>query len=189
MPNLGNVTLGPQVQQLLAVGVPLAAIGLTLGVVYPTWGRLQTVRLRVAQQQAELRELRAAPLPPRDPVLPAADDVPSEPSLFIGTIAQMAASHQCDLISLVVQGEETPKGSELIRPVRTRITVRGRYVQIRSLISQLKRSPRLYVLTDLDVNSTFGSGRPTYGRGNLTAAMTLERYVTPPMTLTASAAP
>jgi hypothetical protein len=181
-----SMTVSSPVQQLLAVCVPLAALGLTLGVVYPSFGRYQSLRRQVQQQSARLKELQNAPLPERGAVVAAADAEEGEPSQFFGAVAALATAHRCELTNLdLLQPAGDTKAAAPARPVRAKLTVQGDYVHVRSLLAGINRAPRLYAVTDLSLKSV--GDKQESGTGRLTATLTLERYVMPPAVSAADA--
>ena len=190
---MGRASMSSQVMQLLGIGVPLLALALTLGVVYPSWGSYRALAARVEKQRQELQTLRAAPLPRRDPVVPAVEATEAEPSQFVGAIAALAAANQCELRGLDLQpsgGDTSAAGP--IRPIRAKLTVTGHYIRIRALLADLNRAPRLYSVAELSLKSTApASGQAAaalaVSTGRLDATLTIERYVMPPAVQTADA--
>jgi hypothetical protein len=171
---------------LLAFGVPIAALLISLLVVFPTWGRYSELRDNVARQQAELNTLKATPVPPPVRTQPAADDTPAESSQFLGQLNRVAAETQCTLISLDATPSEPAKAGDgaspsNVRAVRARITVDGPFRQIRSLLWQLQHGPRLFVVTELSLtHSASGSNNLANTAGDqVRATIGLERYVAP----------
>src|SRR5688572_3182063 len=89
-----------QTQQTLAICLPLAALGVCLGMVYPAWGQLQGTRTRLSEKKAELAALRAAPLPSPQAAQVAFPDVEEESSRFVGEITRLAAGSGCEITAL-----------------------------------------------------------------------------------------
>jgi hypothetical protein len=174
------MSLSPRTQQALAVGMPMAAIALSLLIIYPTWNRYADFRGEVATYRERLDALRSAPLPSRDPVLPAADAVESEPSHFMGVITAAAAASGCDLVRLdVIPMTEKATDPPLVRPVRARVNLLGHYPRLRAFLLHLQGSSRLYTVTELTLNST-ETAKEEIASPRLNAILTIERYVTPP---------
>jgi hypothetical protein len=171
---------------LLAFGVPIAALLISLLVVFPTWGRYSELRGTVARQQAELDTLKATPVPPPVRTQPAADDTPAESSQFLGQMNRAAAETQCTLVALDAADAAASKAGDGaspsdVRAVRAKITVDGPFRQIRSLLWQLQHGPRLFVVTELSLtNNTSGANRLASEAGDrVRATIGLERYVAP----------
>lgn len=173
-----RVSASPQFQQILAVGVPIVALVISLAVVYPAWGRYGEIREQVDKQQKELATLKATPLPPRDPVLPAVNDSPAESALFLGQIVALTLAPQCRFVGLDTAPGAGAKAGSAIRPVRTKVEVEGQYPQIRQFLAQVAGAPRLFVVTSLDVASR-PSSQPGQLPGGLHATVELERYLVP----------
>lgn len=177
---MGGLKLNSSTYQALAIGMPLMALALSLLVVYPSWGRYRALAGEVEDLEGKLQILKAAPLPPKDPVLTAADDVESEPPDFLRQVADLARSSGCE-----VQGLERIDGGEAkgpVRPIRTRVTLNGHYPRLRTFFWRAYRAPRLFAVTDLNISA----GTATTVRADellvrpLTATFVLERYVTKP---------
>jgi hypothetical protein len=174
---------------LLAFGVPIAALLISLFIVYPAWGRYGEQQDRITHLQAELSALKAAPVPPPVRTQPAADDTPAESSQFLGQMNRAAAGAQCALISLDAASVASSKAGSAkdpseVRAVRARIVVEGPFRQIRSLLWELQHGTRLFVVTDLSLaHSASGSnkqaGQATETDGRVRATIGLERYVAP----------
>jgi len=163
--------------------VPIVALLLSLFVVYPTWGRYTDLRTRIGVQRAERDGLRAAPRPDVGAVVPAENDLPSEPPKFLGQVRLLA-----DLAGCRVKGFElspTPKSEgQPARAVRAHVEIEGRYSQIRNFLVSLTSAPRLYVITELNMEAAKipGSNQPGAVLGiksnQLNAGIGIERYVT-----------
>jgi hypothetical protein len=177
-----SVTLSSGLGQFIAVAAPIGALLITLFIVYPAWGRYGDVQKKIARQRKELKQLQAAPLPPGDPVLAAADDVPGEPSRFLGEIAALAGKSQCEVRGFETQGDS--KAGRSIRPIRSKITVAGRYPNVRAFLAEIHKATRLYVVTDVSLRTGAGGGP-----GQTEATVGIERYVAPVTLVAASAQP
>jgi hypothetical protein len=179
------ISLNSGFSQFVAVMAPIGALLITLLVVYPAWGRYSEVRARVQMQEAELRALKAAPLPPRDPVLPAADQAPGEPSQFLGEMAALAGASQCEITGLDTQQSQSAPSAR-VQPLRTKITVAGRYPAIRAFLARIQNASRLYVVTELSVRGRApGTAVDEVGH-RVDATIGIERYVAPVQVSTAS---
>src|SRR5687768_141997 len=121
--------LSKQTQQTLAILLPLAALGISLGVVYPAWGQLQGTRARLNEKKRELAALRAAPLPSPLAAQVAFPDVEEESSRFVGEITRLAAGSGCEITGLAKVTADTKAG--VARAKRDKVTVRGRFQQAR----------------------------------------------------------
>lgn len=169
--------LSPKAQEVLAVSVPILALLISLMGVYPSWGRYTEQRREVQKQRQELAKLKAAPLPPRDPVLPAAEDLPSESAQFLGQIAALTIVPQCRLVGLDTAAMAPPVSNGRIKAVRTKVEVEGRYPQIRRFLAQLASAPRLFVVAGLDISLQHRSRSQPGEAGALRAVVDVERYV------------
>lgn len=178
--------LSRQSQQTLAICLPLAALGVSLGIVYPAWGRLGETQKALATKKQELAALRAAPLPSPQAAQAAFPDVEQESSRFVGEITRLAAGSGCEITNLTRSPSDVKAG--VARAKRAKVTVRGRFQQARSFLYQLNNSRRVYVVTDLALSSDSGAGQKA-APGLLSITLTVERYVAPAAFLAASTAP
>src|SRR5687767_11335718 len=111
-----SLTLNSQTQQILAVAVPLAALVLTLAVVYPSFGRYRALSARVERQRTKLRALQTAPVPEPGAPLAAVEASEDEPTRFMVAVAEIVRASQCELANLDVDSAAEPAGS--VRPMR-----------------------------------------------------------------------
>lgn len=171
--------MSPTLYQAMAVGMPLAAVLLSLFIIFPTWGRFKDVSAQVDKNRRELQALKAAPLPPKDPVQTAAADVEEEPADFLRQITELAQQSGCVVedLTMVAPGEGKPVAG--VRPIRAKVTVSGHFARIRSLLWRLYRAPRLFAVGDLSLEGKGQSAPGDLGARPLTATFTLERYVAP----------
>jgi hypothetical protein len=178
-------TISPEIQQRLAIAVPIVALLLSLFVVYPTWGRYTALQSTALTQRKELDALRATPIPDMGAVPPAETDLPSEPPQFLGQMRLLTDMSGCRVIGFDV-GSTANQESGPVRAVRARVDLEARYPQIRDFLYRLSRAPRLYVITDCTVASDMKdgqqavNGQPGKTPGALRATIEIERYVTPP---------
>ncbi|MFN3648284.1 MAG: hypothetical protein ACK47B_01785 [Armatimonadota bacterium] len=186
-----SLKLSARTQQYLAVGMPLAALAISLLVVFPTWTRYQSVTRRADTLAMELGELKAAAMPPRHEQLAAADDTEAEPSQFLGDLATLAAATGCELsgMDLATPATADAKSAAVLKPVLTKVQIKGTYRQIRAFIYQTRRAPRLYTITELSLRGEPGRDVGGDRIRRLLAMLTIERYVTPPEGVTAAPAP
>jgi hypothetical protein len=171
------VRINAQLQQLLAIGMPLAALLLIILVAYPSWGRLNQFRREVEDRKVELQAVQSAPIPTRDPVLPAANDTPEESSEFIGVITGLVNTSRCEMVGLTTQPAAAANG--LVRPKRVQLRIKGHYPAIRALLWRLRNSPRRFTVTELSLQGggTASAGSQERADTRLTASLTIERYV------------
>jgi hypothetical protein len=185
--------LSPEVQQRLAVLVPVIALAISVFVVYPGYVRYRELRDDIAAKQERLANLRGTPIPLQAAIKPAAPDTPSEPPEFLASIRQMAAESRCELTGFdltlppappsgeqeLAQGgnkpEEKKEPPSPIRPVRAKIEVRSDYDGIRSLVRAIMLAPRLYAVAGCEVQQTNDPSGPP-----LRATIEIERYVLKP---------
>jgi hypothetical protein len=170
--------LNPTAFQALAVGLPGAAVLLSLFIVLPTWNRYTALREEVEKKRQELLQLQNAVLPPEDPVLPAAAAVEAEPADFLRQLTDLARSSACVIedMSVVAPGEGAVG---VVRPVRVRVTVSGHFGRVRALLWRIYRAPRLFAVADLSI-TTSGETSGELAARPLKAAFVLERYLAPP---------
>lgn len=174
------ITINPVAQQRLAVAVPIIALGLSLFVVYPAWGRYRELGQDNEKKAGELRRLNETAPPNPGHVSPAWDANSTEPPQFMGIIRAMAEKSGCFIASFDSTGSGETKEEGPVRSVRARLDLIGSYAQIRSFIWKLSHSDRLYVLTDLSIgNSTSHAGK-SLAPGLVRASLNIERYVTAP---------
>ena len=175
--------MNPEIQQRLAVVVPLLALGLSLFVVYPGWGRHGVLKDKITAQRKELADLKAAAPPQPGTVQPTANDQASEPSEFLGLITQMASQTQCMVSGLDASTVEKAKDTSVIHNIRARVEVQGRYPGVRQFISMISHSPRLLVVTDVtlaSLTSVANPGLPQAAQSGLVrATIEVERYIAP----------
>ena len=178
------LSVSPEIQQRLAVVVPIVALLLSLFVVYPAWGRYTALRAQIRTRQNELDTLRATPLPEVGTVPPTADYHPSEPPQFLGQVGALADEAGCRIVGV----DASPLAKQQVgsvRAVRARIDLEGRYSQIRDFIFRLARAPRLFVVTDLALTGTVptatpGAGLPPPPTHRVRASVEIERYIALP---------
>jgi hypothetical protein len=173
------LTIKPENQQRLAVLVPIVALVLSLFVVYPALGRYRALQATIQTERNELTTLRATPIPQIGPVVPTAEDSPSEPPQFLGQIRTLAAAAGCRLSGFEVSPTEKKAHSPL-RAVRSRVELDGQFYQVRNFLTQLGGAPRLYVVTDFSLTnqqSTSGQTAKSSQTGPLRASIEIERYV------------
>lgn len=169
--------LNPTTYQALAVGMPLAAIALSLFIVMPTWARYRTVQAQVKKNLQDLDALNKAPLPTPDATLTAAPDVESEPADFLKEITALVRSTGCEITGLDVAQAGAVSGP--VRAVRSKVTVTGYFGRLRGLFWRLYRAPRLYSVAEVSITGGGAAQTPEeLGAQPLTANFTLERYVT-----------
>ena len=178
---MGFFAVKPEIQQRLAIFVPLIALALSLFVVYPAWGRYGALNQQIARQRDDLEKLKAEP-PPVAPglVAPTADDVPSEPPEFLGEIRSLAAEANCHLAGFDLSPSDKSVAVGAVRAVRAKIDLEANYVQIRDFLFRLNHAGRLLAVTDLTLISADTGPRGTAPSGPLHATLNIERYVAPP---------
>jgi hypothetical protein len=171
--------LSPEIQQRLAIFVPLVALVLSLFVVYPAWGRYGALNDKIAQQQRELSDLKRTPVFTPGPVKPAEDYSPTEPPTFLAQIKKLALEAHCAIPQYDISdtGKVTDKGP--VRAYRAQFVLEGAYVQIRDFLYRLNHADRLYVVTDLTITSSSPGSPATASYGPLRASIEIERYVAP----------
>lgn len=172
-----RVAMNPQMQQLLAVGVPIAALVISLAAVFPAWGRYGDLCREVAQKRLELKKLKEAPLPAPNPVTPAVKDEPGESARFLGQVVSLGQAAGCKFVGLDVQPATTTRAAGMLRAVRSKVEVSAYYPQVRQFLWQIGRADRLYVVCGADLDTR---GRPTSGpqaHGPIHATVELERYL------------
>lgn len=174
------IGIRPEVQQRLAVLVPLVALGLSLFVVYPAWGHYGELNQSIQQRRNELKELKAAPPITPGPLAAAADDVPSEPPQFLGDIRRMAADAHCRLIGFDLSPPGQNASSGPVRALRARIEMEAEFVQVRDFLFRLNHTDRLFVVTDLALTTSLANNPAIPVTGPLHATIEIERYVAPP---------
>lgn len=172
----------PEVQQRLAVLVPLVALALSLFIVYPAWGNYEQLVQERDRRRAELDTLRNTPLPRRSPILLTAPDEPREAPEFLAMVRALVRFSGAELKSLqVVESGAGQEATGPVRPVRARVQIVGSYPQIRSFLYRVGRAPRLMVVASLELKSEAGtSERAGYVRVPILASIEIERYVVPP---------
>jgi len=186
-------SLSPQVQQRIAVVVPVIALGLSLFVVYPGWNRWRELVAEADQKRVRLANLRGTPIPLAATQQPAAEDTPAEPPKFLADIQTIAADSGCAVVGFdltlppaPVSGEEEmaqggnkkpdePKAPQLVKPVRAKIEVEADYPHIRQFVHQIIAAPRLYAIASLEVKDA-NRRIPEL----LAATVEIERYVLNP---------
>ena len=178
---MGFFAVRPEIQQRLAILVPLVALALSLFVVYPTWGNYNDLKAQIARQRTELSDLKKMTIAAPGPVAPTANDVPSEPPAFLGEIRILAHESNCRLVGFDLAPEGKAADSGPVRAVRARLDLEANYVQIRDFLFRLKHVGRLLVVTDLEMMTTANTGNKNAPpSGPLHATLNVERYVTPP---------
>lgn len=184
-----GLTLSPDFQQLLAVGVPIAALLISLGVVYPGYQRHGEMSEKVAKQRQELHRLKNTPLPPVGRAVPATDPEPGESARFLGHVVSLAMAANCRFVGMDSAPVRIARPGGLIRAVRTRVEVEGRYPQVRRFLAELEGASRVYVVTSIDLDSRGRGSRPDQPASAVRAIVEIERYLTvkpAPTTTTAS---
>lgn len=168
----------PEIQQKLAIFVPLIALVLSLFVVYPAWGHYGELARKVEAQRHELEKLKAAPDIARDPVAPAADDVPTEAPQFFGQMKALAAEARCE-VKVDAGSPDKVQNIGAVRSVRGRVDMDASYIQVRDFLFRLSHANRLFAVTDLSLTKATGGGRMSVPAGPLHATIEIERYVIP----------
>jgi len=187
--------LRPEIQVRLAVVIPLIALFLFLFAVYPAWGRYTEASARSEQQERELADLRAAPLPP--PVAPGiiVEAQPSEPPQFLEQISMIAVGANCHILGfdLVPAGTPapapTPGDAGLIKAVRARIELDATYPQVRAFLYRLAGTLRPFTVTEVNLTTPGESTLKMTTVGTLHASIDIERYVVPPAGQSSGAVP
>ena len=172
----------PEVQQRIAVLVPLVALSLSIFVVYPNWQSYQELKRTIEKQQKELDVLKATPVPPPSPITLAVPALASEPPQFLGQVSAIAAETHCYVSGFDLTPISGGKEGDPIQTVRAKITMEAQYAEVRNFVSRLARAPRLLVITDMSLTSVASSaavGRTT-ASGSLQAAVEIERYLLVP---------
>ena len=173
--------LSPEAQQRIAVIVPILALVLSLFVDYPAWGRYSALRTKIGQQEAELRTLKATPLPPVETGRPAVDAAPEEPPQFLAHVGAIATASNVRIAGFdLVSAKDAQQEIGEVRAVRAKVDVEGTYEQIRLFLLQLGQTDRLYVVADLDLRASTAGANRVVASGLLRATVTVERYVTSP---------
>ena len=173
-------SISPAMQQRLAVAVPIIALGISLFVVYPAWGRYQELRSEEGRQEEQLNTLKANPVPPPGPVQPTVDRSPSEPPQFLGLVTRLANDSGCRIAGFNVAPVES-KTDQTARPIRATIELDCRYPQFRSFLYQAAHAERVLTVTDIKITAPAASNQPFATVGPLKATIGLERYVTTPV--------
>ena len=182
------ISIKSRTQLWLVIGMPVLALALSLFVIFPLWGGYRKQAEQVKKQRAALNALQTAPLPPPNPVVSAAIDVPSEPNDFVSTLTSMAVANGCEIAGLEMTRTAEEKAESLVRPVRAKLTLSASYSGLRAFLDQLRRAGRLYVVTELSLDTGPSQSTASLPGRRLNAILTIERYVTPPTELTPLAA-
>jgi len=184
---------------MIVVAAPLLALAVTLLLVYPAWSQLGIAQRDVLEKEKTLRTLQETQ-PRVERVIPAAEDRPGEPARFLGEINDLAAAAGCTFRNYDVQATSTPPpssppagnpasgnpasgsppaGSETsnVRPLQVKITLVGRYADIREFLSRLARAPRIYTVTALSLAPETTSSKNVLPDERLVAILTIERYL------------
>jgi len=169
--------LSPRVQQIAAVIIPLAAAAVSLGIVYPAWGRYTKLMKTVSRQSKELQGIKNSPLPPPDPVLTAAPDGPEESAQFLGQITALSLASRCKLIGLDVPVQLAAVAVGPLRPVRTTVQVEGRFPDIREFVRLLNSAPRLFAVASIDITKRSQDVSSKLGVVLPRASVQVERYI------------
>jgi len=177
---VGPVAFKASAASFAAVMAPIIAMLLTLTVVYPTWIRYTAIREEIETRSAYLRRLEAAQLPAHGSLVAAADDIPGEPSAFLGEMAALANASQCELTGLALVPTLPEPGT--IRPIRVNITIAGTYPAIRSFLARLRRTQRLFVVAEVSLHAIGDSRLAAAPVRRVEATIGIERYVAPPLT-------
>lgn len=171
---------------MLAVLLPLCAAGVSLLLAYPAWTQTTELHERLEQQRSELQQLEKAPRASDVRALAVADVAPEEPSQFLGQISALARDSGCEVVGLDSQtiAADSAKEAGAVRPVRVRLALSGGFKEARSFLSQLRRAPRTYTVTDLTLTSEAASpagvDRKAGALSRLQIQIGIERYVAPP---------
>lgn len=178
-------SISPDNQRRLAIAMPIAALLLSLFVVYPTWGRYTALLSTLTADRKALDVLKASPRPDVGPIRAVEEGLPSESPGFLGQVRRLAQLSGCRMKGFDVSaGPAQPVG--IVRAVRSHVELEGRYPQIRDFLLRVVYAPRLYVVTECTVvpaaTTVSAVGRKEAGSapGTLRASIEIERYVTPP---------
>lgn len=172
-------SISTEIQQRLAIAVPLIALLISLFLVYPAWGRNTTLSKQVETQRKQLQDLKATPLPVPGPVALSEAAVPSEPPRFLGQIRVIAANAHCDLTGYTAGAKADPKPDEKVQAVRAKVELTARYQDIRNFLYQLSQAPRVYVVTDVSLDRAIATSTQPVLSGRVRASIEIERFVTP----------
>jgi hypothetical protein len=172
---LGSIS--PVTQQRLAVLVPLVALGISLFAVYPAWGRYRDLQAAVGREEMALETLKANPVPPPGPILPAAVQSAKEPPAFHGLVTRLADESGCVMAGYSVAPAES-KSEQLARPLRATIELDCRYPQLRSFLYRASQAERVLTVTEVKVSTQTSQSGPVITYGPLKATVGLERYLT-----------
>ena len=179
----------PEIQQRVAIVVPIIALLLSVFVVWPGWTAYQEQAAKVEAQRTEYNDLVKLPLPKPSPKIATVVLTPSEPPKSVGELSKIAEAAGCKVtgfdlgtvVSAKAAAEEAKQGG-LVRPKRSRLNLVAHYQQIREFLAQLQHSPRVFVVTELNLTvQTIIPGSPLKPEpGTLEANVEIERYVTVP---------
>lgn len=190
-------SLSPQVQQRLAVLVPIIALVVSLFVVYPGWNNWRDLVRKAEEKRAKLQTLKNTPIPMAAAKQPAAADTPSEPPEFLASVREVAARAGCSVVGFDLTLPPAPATGEkelalggnpdpakeaaekakksLVKPVRGKIEIEADYQHIREFLQGIQNAPRLYAIAGVDITST-----NVETTGLLRATVEIERYVLNP---------
>ncbi len=175
----------PEVQQWLSIGVPLAALALSVLVVFPAYNQYGALKTQVAAKRVQLAEMQASPVAPPGPILPTAPEVPTEAPEFLGEIRALAAQSGCQLVGFDITPSAASPAAGAVRPVRSKVDLEAQYPQVRDFLARLTEAPRLFAVSDLTLTTAAAPvgaapGAPSARSGaTVHAAVEIERYVTP----------
>jgi hypothetical protein len=171
-------SISPAMQQRLAVAVPIVALGISLFVVYPAWGRYQDLQVEAGKLEKELATLKENPVEPPGPVLPADKRSDEESAGFLRLTQDLANASGCRLMGMNSAPTES-KADQLARPIRTAVELEAPYPRIRGFLFQVANADRVLSVTDVRISSPGSTSSQPFGNtGLLKADIGIERYVT-----------
>jgi hypothetical protein len=184
---MNHSTLSPELQQRLAIVVPIVALLISLFVVYPAWGRYTTLQARIekqkkelAAQQKDLTALRARLSQEAQKGAATVEDQPAELPEFMQKIRDMARRAHCGIEDLTVPRPPKPDAG-VVQVLEAHVELEGSYPQIRDFLSRLNRGPRLSVVANFSLVGSVPQtqpGKPAAAH-RLRAAIDIERFVAP----------
>ena len=181
----------PEIQQKVAIFVPIVALILSVGVVYPGFNNYQETKAKVDTQRSEYLALKNQPLPQPNPKQATVLTAPSEPPQSVGELTKIAEAAGCKVsgfdLGVVANAKAAAaeeKAGGTVRPKRSRLNLVAHYPQVREFLAQLQRAPRVFVVTELNLSTqlTVPGTSVHPAPGTLDASVEIERYVTVPET-------